>query len=207
MRTIIFVPGLHNSGPDHWQSRWQQQLPDSRRAEQHDWDTPDLDAWTDAVSDALRGSDGAWLIAHSFGCLASVQAAVRNPASVRGLFLVAPADPEKFGIAGRLPQAALPVPGLMVTSTSDPWLSVARANLWARRWRLPVLDAGDAGHINAESGHGNWPRGWFWFQLWQPRAAQRQVAVSARHNHTVRWHLPSALSSTPRSSEHGFEIR
>jgi predicted alpha/beta hydrolase family esterase len=29
---------------------------------------------------------------------------------------------------------------------------------------LPLISAGDAGHINAESGHGVWPEGWRAFQ-------------------------------------------
>jgi hypothetical protein len=28
---------------------------------------------------------------------------------------------------------------------------------WARRWGFVFHDAGDAGHINVESGHGPWP--------------------------------------------------
>jgi len=76
------------------------------------------------------------------------------------MFLVAPADPEKFGIAPRLPHAPLPVPGLVVGSLSDPWLTWPKAQLWAQRWELPIYCAGDAGHINAQSGHGEWPEGW-----------------------------------------------
>jgi predicted alpha/beta hydrolase family esterase len=30
MNKILLVPGLHNSGPDHWQSRWHQQFPSGR---------------------------------------------------------------------------------------------------------------------------------------------------------------------------------
>jgi predicted alpha/beta hydrolase family esterase len=32
------------------------------------------------------------------------------------------------------------------------------------RWRLALIDAGDAGHINAESGHGDWSQGWRIFE-------------------------------------------
>lgn len=203
MSTIIIVPGLNNSGPDHWQSRWQQQLPDSRRVEQPHWDIPDLDAWTTAVRAVLNTTDDAWIIAHSFGCLAAVQAIRSQAAGVRGLFLVAPADPEKFGLAGRLPQTPLPVPALVIASETDPWLSAAQARLWAARWGAALLNAGEAGHINAESGHGNWPRGWFWFQQWQARHARRQTGVDS----LVRWQNPARFSSIPRSTDHGFEFR
>lgn len=43
---------------------------------------------------------------------------------MRAALLVAPADPDKFGIADWLPQGRLPVPSAMVLSTSDPWLSL-----------------------------------------------------------------------------------
>jgi uncharacterized protein len=79
---------------------------------------------------------------------------------VRGVLLVAPADPEKFGIDSLLPHSALPVPGLVVGSLTDPWLSWSKAQQWAQRWELPIFCAGDAGHINAESGHGDWDEGW-----------------------------------------------
>ncbi|WP_265449711.1 alpha/beta hydrolase, partial [Aeromonas salmonicida] len=31
MNKILLVPGLHNSGPDHWQSRWHQYFPHWQR--------------------------------------------------------------------------------------------------------------------------------------------------------------------------------
>ena len=34
---ILIVPGLHDSEPDHWQSRWQQKLSTARRVAQQDW--------------------------------------------------------------------------------------------------------------------------------------------------------------------------
>jgi len=31
---VLVAPGLHNSGPDHWQSRWQRLYPRFERVEQ-----------------------------------------------------------------------------------------------------------------------------------------------------------------------------
>ena len=38
---ILIVPGWLNSGPDHWQSRWERNLKTARRIEQDDWHAPD----------------------------------------------------------------------------------------------------------------------------------------------------------------------
>ncbi len=43
---ILIIPGLGNSGPDHWQSRWEAKLPTARRVEQGDWNSPDIAAWS-----------------------------------------------------------------------------------------------------------------------------------------------------------------
>jgi pimeloyl-ACP methyl ester carboxylesterase len=49
-------------------------------------------------------------IAHSFGTLASASIAAEFPEKIAALFLVAPADPDKFGIRHLLPQSPLSVP-------------------------------------------------------------------------------------------------
>ncbi|MDF6676684.1 alpha/beta hydrolase, partial [Escherichia coli] len=51
---ILTVPGLHGSGPGHWQTRWEQRFPAWRRVEQTDWSTPDLPRWSARVGDAVR---------------------------------------------------------------------------------------------------------------------------------------------------------
>lgn len=91
---VLISPGLHDSGPEHWQTRWQQLHPSFERVVQRHWDAPELPDWSDAVQRSLRRSAKPTLIvAHSFGCLAAVLATTAAP-NVRGLLLVAPADPE-----------------------------------------------------------------------------------------------------------------
>ena len=97
------------------------------------------------------------------GSAAAVQAAVvflmAHACYKASLFLVAPADPAHFAIADR--QLPLPpdVPGLVVASRNDPWMSFERAEYWSRQWQVPLFDAGEVGHINAQSGHGEWSQG------------------------------------------------
>lgn len=162
--SFLIVPGLGDSPEGHWQSHWEQRLPDARRVQQVHWHVPDLQRWSDQVVRTLEAHGDAWVIAHSFGCLATVHALARIGSLVKGVLLVAPADPDKFGVADQLPAHPLPVRGALVASHSDPWLSFEKARLWALRWELPVLDAGDAGHINIASGHGAWEQGWRWLR-------------------------------------------
>ena len=161
---ILVVPGLHGSGAAHWQTRWQQLYPTFERVEQDDWSTPDLPRWSQRMADVLASSDKPVLIiAHSFGCLTTMQAANENVTggqfNLAGALLVAPADPEKFGVADVLRDARLPCPAIVIGSTDDPWMASSRAAYWADNWRCGFLNAGALGHINAESKLGDWEQG------------------------------------------------
>lgn len=150
---MLTVPGLYGSGPGHWQSRWEGHFPDWRRVEQDDWSTPDLARWSARVGQAVRAAQAerprhaprAVLVAHSFGCLASLHWAVQARDAVAGVLLVAPADPDKFGVADQLPQRALPFPAVLVASRNDPWLgygqALSGARAGARRWSTRAMPA------------------------------------------------------------------
>ena len=47
MDTTLIVPGLHGSGPDHWQSWFERRIPNCVRVVQSDW--------SDAQSAAVVG--------------------------------------------------------------------------------------------------------------------------------------------------------
>lgn len=157
---ILIVPGLRNSDELHWQSLWQNHLPNSKRIHVDDWNTPDLDKWKAGIRAELDRLDKpAVIIAHSFGTLASASIAADFPAKIAALFLVAPADPDKFRIAQRLPQAPLRVPGKIIASSNDPWLTDSKAAYWALQWGTDFLRLNNVGHINSESNLGFWPEG------------------------------------------------
>ena len=156
---VLIVPGLNDSGPGHWQSRLQRQHRTARRVMQSDWQRPDLDRWAEAIGETLaREPSGAWVaVAHSFGCLALARWLRLGGRGVQAALLVAPADPLKFGVTHRLPGDALPIRSVLVASRTDPWMSYGTAEGWARLWGSQLVDLGDAGHINIDSGHGPWP--------------------------------------------------
>lgn len=177
---VIIIPGLHDSSPDHWQSRWQRRNPEFARVRQRDWTQPNLPEWAAQV-DRARQADPrpALLVAHSFGCLAAVHSLARDGANVAGALLVAPADPDKFGVAASLPALALPCPAILVRSDNDPWMRAERAGQWAARWHAELVEAGAAGHINAESGLGDWDDGVALLRRLADRAHNRELAISA----------------------------
>jgi predicted alpha/beta hydrolase family esterase len=157
---VLIVPGLRNSDDQHWQSLWQERLPNSKRIQVDDWSTPDLDKWKAGIRAELNKIDKpVVIIAHSFGTLASASIAAEFPSKIAALFLVAPADPDKFHIAKRLPQNPLPVPAKIIASSNDPWLTESKAAYWALQWGTDFLRLKDVGHINSDSNLGLWPQG------------------------------------------------
>jgi predicted alpha/beta hydrolase family esterase len=172
--TTLVVPGFHGSGPAHWQSWFETQVPEARRVRRIDWEEPILARWAGAVRQDIDAAHGpVWLVAHSFGCLAAVVAAADRPERVAGALLVAPADPARFSPLGLrdddrpggdtlvrwLPQGQLAFPSIVVASRNDPWVKLSGAAYWADLWGSRLVDVGPQGHINSESGHGPWPRG------------------------------------------------
>ena len=67
-RTLI-LPGLHDSDPGHWQSRWEARDDTLLRVIQDDWETPHCADWIAKLDQALAltGPDTV-LVAHSAGC-------------------------------------------------------------------------------------------------------------------------------------------
>lgn len=179
IRTII-VPGWRDSGPGHWQSLWQAQLPDAERVQQDDWYTPRRADWVRALEQLiLSRPEPVVVIAHSLGCITTVHLGVEAANQVQGALLVAPADPERRGVLvdfAPVPAEPLPYRSLVVASNTDPYCPVRLAGAYARGWGSEFIRLQDAGHINVESGHGNWPLGW---ALLQSLRQEAQLAADA----------------------------
>lgn len=157
---LVLVPGFKDSGPEHWQSLWQAEVPVFSRIAQRRWDDPDIELWIAAIVRHVRdGRRPPVLIGHSLGALASACVAADGVVPVAGVVLVAPAEPTRFEAEDRVPCRNLGVPSLVMASHNDPVMRFARAEYWAGVWGSRLVDLGDAGHVNAESGFGTWPYG------------------------------------------------
>ena len=170
---VVTVPGLHGSDGAHWQSWLERQFARSLRAEQDDWDAPDLAVWGAALAQRLAGERGPFLLAaHSFGCLVAAHAlqtgmlgrsgatgrSGKGGADIAGVLFVAPASPEKFRFAGAFEARPLPVPSILIGSETDPWMPLEGARALAQQLGSTFVNLGDAGHINTAAGFGPWPR-------------------------------------------------
>ncbi|WDZ94761.1 alpha/beta hydrolase [Herbaspirillum sp. WKF16] len=162
---VLVAPGLHGSGPEHWQSRWQRLYPAFERVEQEEWGQAELPRWSSRLGEMLaQDSRPTVIVAHSFGCLttvhraAALQAETGAGSPIVAALLVAPADPDKFGVAAEVSHR-LPFAALVVGSEDDPWMSAPRARHWAEAWGAGFTSAGALGHINADSGLGDWTAG------------------------------------------------
>ncbi|NIC43738.1 alpha/beta hydrolase [Aquabacterium sp. A08] len=177
---VLLLPGWQNSGPGHWQSRWEQRH-GFQRVDQHDWLTPRRGDWLARLDTVLVDTPGpVVLVAHSLGCVlvAAWARHSRHTGQVRGALLVAPGDVEAPALAPQLPgwapivRDALPFPSVLVGSQNDPYCSADRAQALARDWGSRWVDAGARGHLNAESGLGDWPEGLALIQPWLGHSPQ-----------------------------------
>lgn len=180
---ILLLPGWLGSGAGHWQRRWQQH--GDLLVEQSDWITPRRGDWLARLEDVVLAQPGpVALVAHSLGCHLAVAwvASSRQTARVAGALLVAPPDltrpdlpPALLPWQRALPAHALPFAATVVASTDDPYCSPQAAQRMAEQWGADCALIGALGHINADSGLGDWPQG---------RALLRATFQRNRHNHS-----------------------
>lgn len=171
--TPVFVPGLRDHVPDHWQTLLQARLPGSVCVPRLGKETLALAAWVEALEAtvaAIRGS--VVLVAHSAGVMMVASWARRHGTrSISGALLAVPPDfesglppgyPSREALAenGWMPVAREPLPfrSIVVGSTNDPLATLDRAAGFARDWGSEFVDAGAVGHLNPASGFGEWPQ-------------------------------------------------
>jgi len=164
--SVLLLPGLSDSGPDHWQSWWEREEPSFLRLRQRDWESPDRLEWIEVLDAAVSATGpGVVLVAHSAGGILVAAWAAASGRRVRGALLVGPSDTEApsfpVGPTGwqPMPLQRLPFPAIVVASEDDRYVSVARARVFAGAWGARLVNAGRAGHLNSESGLGAWPAG------------------------------------------------
>jgi predicted alpha/beta hydrolase family esterase len=168
---VLILPGFDNSGPEHWQTLWELRHPDWRRVNLGKWDAPACDDWVRALDVAVQACPSPpVLVAHSLACLLVAHWAYHSSRIPKGAFLVAVPDPKGVSFPAAA-QGFVPVPlvpfmfrSIVVASANDQLGSLAHAKHCAMAWGSMFIDIGEAGHINAESGHGEWNEGYELFR-------------------------------------------
>jgi uncharacterized protein len=164
--TVYILPGINNSGPGHWQTRWERANPAFVRIQQGDWEHPVCGEWAETLDRTLRNtSDNVVLVAHSLSCLVVARWAAYSTRDIKGALMVAPPNPLGAGF----PQEAIgfhPIsrkrfqfPSILVTSSDDPYGDLDSAQALASDWGSRLVNIGAFGHINAASGLGEWREG------------------------------------------------
>ena len=170
--SVLVLPGHGDSGPDHWQSRWEAADSRLRRVVQRDWLEPKLDDWVATLDRAVAAcSAPPVLAAHSLGCVLVAHWFQRTGRAVRGALLVAPVDVDAVAQVipavesfRPIPLVRLAFPSIVVASDDDIYTGITRAEAFARAWGSRFVRLSGAGHINSASGHGDWPEGRAWLE-------------------------------------------
>ena len=172
MNTIVLIlPGIGNSGPEHWQSHWETSNPSFVRVEQRDWDHPVCSEWLDVLEKTVaRAGANAVVVAHSLACALVAHWAAKTNLRIKRALLVALPNPDGLNFPKEavgfspLPLKSLTFPSIVVVSTNDPYESVEFARSAASAWGSRFVNIGPAGHINSTSGLGEWNEGFLLLQ-------------------------------------------
>jgi predicted alpha/beta hydrolase family esterase len=171
--SFVFLAGIGNSEPEHWQRLWYEDLSRNDRAlwvEHADWNRVSRGHWVtelDSAIDRVGSERQLIVVAHSLGCLLAAEWMDENPeANVLGALFVAPPDlkspaapTEVFGFRDPLKVGPLGHHGVVVASEDDPYATLDYARQVAAKWGAKIVEVGKRGHINVASGLGRWPEG------------------------------------------------
>jgi len=170
--TVVFVPGLREHVPDHWQTLLQARLPGSVCVPRLGKGVVSCPAWVDAIDATLASVEGpVVLVGHSAGVIMIAHWARSHRRAVDCALLATPPDLDRELPAGYptkrtledngwmpVPLDPLPFPAIVVASANDPLCTLERASDLARHWRAQLVHGGAVGHLNPASGFGEWPQ-------------------------------------------------
>jgi len=165
---LLIIPGLGDSGENHWQSYWLKKYKNATKVVQDNWDKPQREDWLSKLNESIVKLDKPTIIvAHSLAVsLVMHWLSSNNNSNIIGALLVAPADvdspehtPEIIWNFSPIPLSKLDFPSIVVTSENDPYISSQRAEYLAKMWGSDFINIGQKGHINSESNLEFWDEG------------------------------------------------
>jgi len=164
--SILLLPGIGNSGPGHWQTIWVNTDASIQSIGGQDWDRPVCAKWVENLEAALnRAGPDVVLVAHSLGCLQVAHWAQRSRTLIRAALLVAVPDPDRSTFPNEalgfnpLALKRFAFPSTVVASSNDPYADMDYSQRCAKAWGSRLVNIGAQGHINSNSGLGDWLQG------------------------------------------------
>jgi predicted alpha/beta hydrolase family esterase len=173
-QSFLIIHGLGGSGPDHWQTWLAHELKQRNHLVRYPtfstYDSPNKEVWLKELSDVMRTipeNNNLTVITHSLGCILWLHyAATLNKQMAKQVILVAPPSPTRI-LSEAKSFYPVPLDGyhlkraskeiLFVHSSNDPYCSLDDSKHYSNLGQ-PSIILPNAGHINANSGHGKWPR-------------------------------------------------
>lgn len=167
-KKVLLIHGWGGSNFPHWQSWLAGELARNYGTvsflKLSNFDTPELGMWKEELKEHLSEFKPDIVICHSLANTLWFHLCNDNSiGEVQKLYLVAPPSinckveelKEFFPVNVPINPHAKEV--LLITSTNDPYMSEDEANALQESLGVPMKVLKDAGHINTDSGYGEWP--------------------------------------------------
>lgn len=171
---VVIVPGWQGSGPGHWQTWLAEQLVEAGREVRSpafaDLERPEVADWLAALAGALDGlpDDGFDVVTHSLGAVLWLHHVARSPGAPRPARVALIAPPAPATAIAELADFFPPPVGIdtvrhgadgtvLVGGSDDPFCPEGIAEAYGRPLKMATTVIDGGGHLNVESGFGEWP--------------------------------------------------
>ncbi len=165
---VLLVHGWGGSDFPHWQSWLAGEIAKDYGtvcfAKLQDMQLPNKDAWAQQLKEHLESFDPDVVICHSIANILWFHLCNETKLpQVRKLYLVAPPSLQcdieelKSFFPVDIPHNLYAQEVILIASTNDPYMTLKEAQTLGQSLGVEMKVLQDAGHINAESGYGEWP--------------------------------------------------
>jgi len=166
MKKVLLLHGWGGSDFPHWQSWLASEIAKNYGTvsflEFSNFDFPDLNIWKKELQEELKSFQPDIVICHSLANTLwfHLQSEIKK---VKKLYLIAPPSlhcnveeiKEFFPLP--MPTNTSAEETLLISSTNDPYMTLEEAKELQKSLNIEMKVLENAGHINAESGYGEWP--------------------------------------------------
>jgi predicted alpha/beta hydrolase family esterase len=171
-RKVLLLHGWGGSDFPHWQSWLAGEIAKEyghvKFLRFSDVDTPKLGVWLEELQETLAAFEPDVVICHSLANtlwfhLCNANAATLQSQNIEKLYLVAPPSME-CGVPelceffpAQAPKNLYAKETLLIASTNDPYMTPKEAQELQKELNVAMEVLENAGHINSDSGFGEWP--------------------------------------------------